>query len=198
MATPSTIRGQLVWKLSGVDWAMNVLHWTSGFSGSLLADDVSAMAAEISGLFTSTTLKNHYSPSVLLDRLEVRDIRTDGNEILSAPINLQGTGTANTLPAQTCLVTTIRTTLASRRGRGRIYWPAMSVVAVGVNGQATTGAVTAAGAFTEGLFSVAAGTFGPVILSVLSRTDNVARSVVTQSTNSVFDVQTRRRDLSIT
>jgi hypothetical protein len=198
MATPSTIRVELVWQLSALDWAINVLHYTTGVPGPLLGDDVTQMGTDIGASFTASQARLQYPASVVLHRIRARDIRTDGNGVLESPIGLAGTGGGNVLPAQTCLVSTIRSTLVSRRGRGRIYWPAMSTVTLGSSGQAIPGVATQMSLFVTQLMSITAGSNGNVQLAVLSRSDNTARTVVSVSTNTIFDVQTRRRDLSVT
>jgi hypothetical protein len=198
MAVPSTIRCEIVWQLNAVDWAVNVLHFTTGVSGPLLGDDVSAMAVDISGSMTSSTVSSLYPSTVRADRIQVRDLRTDGNEPIVRTIGNPGTGAGSALPAQTCLVSTLRTTLGGRRGRGRIYWPAPSTITLSSNGQATVGTQNAFTSLCNLLFSIDAGATGPLILGVYSRTDGTTRSVVSASTNGVFDMQTRRRDLSIT
>jgi hypothetical protein len=197
VATPSTIRVELVWRFNALDWAVNVLHYTTGVSGPLIGDDVSALASSIGTAFTGSGLRPFYDNLVTLDRIQARDIRTDGNEVLTSTINLAGTSAGETMPLQTCVVTTLRTTFVTRRGRGRIYWPATSVTSTNGFGAVAPALVTAFGAFTQDLMLVAAGSQGNLALGVLSRVDNTTRTVVTNSTNNTYDVQTRRRDLSI-
>jgi hypothetical protein len=197
MATPSTIRIELVWKLTAVDFAVNVLHYTTGVGGPLLADDVDQMGSAIGTAFTASNLITDYSNEMALDRIRVRDMRTDGNGVFEDSVNVAGSGSSNTCPAQTCVVTTLRTSVGSRRGRGRIFWPAPNVNSVADAGVLSPVSQARFALFVQDLLLINGGSQGNVVLGVFSRTDNSTRSVISHNTDRIFDVQTRRRDLSI-
>ena len=197
MPVPDTLRCEFVWTLGAIDWAVNVLHFTTGVGVDLTQSDVDAMATSIGADFTASTVRSLYPSTVSLARIRVRDLRTDGNEVLSGAIALPGTAVGDLLPVQTCVCTTLRTSLHSRSGRGRVYWPAPAETANASNGTVSTGTANAFQTFTQNLFLVPCGALGDVVLSVYSRTDNIARTVTARSTNTTWDVQTRRRDLAI-
>jgi hypothetical protein len=197
VATPDTIRCELVWQMSGLDFALNVLHYTTGATGPLLSDDVSQMSSAIGAAWVASGGRVDYANEMALHRIRVRDIRTAGQPVLESNITTAGTASLDTLPLQTCVVSTIRTTTYSRRGRGRIYWPAPSVATLTTTGTLSAAAAGRFNAWVTDLMSISGGSLGPLTLSVLSRADNVARSVIAVNTDPSFDVQTRRRDTSI-
>lgn len=197
MAVADTLRVELVWKMGAIDFAVNVLHYTTGASDPLTQAMVDGAAADFDGVFTTSGFSARYSDDMSLDRIVVRDLRTDGNGPLTGLIEDVGLQATNPLPAQTCLVTTLRTTNGSRRGRGRIFWPCPHADLTTTTGQANPNLVVDAGDFVDGIMSITAGTLGAILLGVYSRADDLTRTVTAHTTDSVFDVQTRRRDLSI-
>lgn len=197
MAVADTIRVELVWKLLASDFAVNVLHFTTGATDPLVQAMVDAFGAAVETAMTTANFDDHFSTGTTLDRVVMRDLRTDGNGPLQFITDRPGTIAQNPMPAQTCLVTTLRTTNGSRRGRGRIYWPAMANNQTTSLGTATSQTVVDATLFVVDLMSVAAGALGNLVLGVYSRADDLTRTVTQATTDTVFDVQTRRRDLSI-
>jgi len=197
VAVDDTIRVEFVWRMSGIDFAVNVLHFTTGATDPLTQAMVDALGANIETAFTTANMDDQYSTVSEFDRIVARDLRTDGNGPLEFALDRVGTVAANPQPAQTCLVSTLRTTDGSRSGRGRIYWPAMANTLSSATGQALLATTTACNAFVEDLMLIGAGALGNLVLGVYSRVDSLTRSVTSVSTNNTFDVQTRRRDLSI-
>lgn len=197
MATPSTFRLELVWQIQTQDWAVNVLHYTTGAAGALTQDAVSPMAAAIGSAFTSSGYRAAVSSQMSLSRLRARDIRTDGNPIIEAAINLAGTDGGNPMPRQTCVVSTLRTTFVARKGRGRVFWPSTANNGVTAAGTLDPADQAVVNAFAGALMTLPAGPLGNVVLGVLSRVDNTTRTVTQITTDTTYDVQTRRRDISI-
>jgi len=197
MAVADTLRVEFVWRNGGIDFAVNVLHFTTGSSDPLTQAMVDALGATIETAFVASNFDDHYSTATEFDRIVVRDLRTDGNGPLSFALDHPGTVANNPSPAQTCIVTTLRTTDGSRRGRGRIYWPNPENARTTATGGIPATTITAATDFTTDLMLVSAGTLGNLVLGVYSRADDVTRSVTSVSTDSTYDVQVRRRDLSI-
>jgi len=192
-----TLRVELVWRFGVIDFAVNVLHFTTGAGDPLTQAMVDAMGADIEAAFVSSSFDDQYSTESELDRIVVRDLRTDGNGPVSFQLDHSGTIAENPCPAQTCVVTTLRTTNGTRRGRGRIYWPAPASNKTTASGGVAPALSDAATDFTEALLLVSAGALGNVALGVYSRADDITRTVTDVNTDSVFDVQVRRRDLSI-
>lgn len=197
MAVDDTIRAELIWQLSGVDWAVNVLHYRIEDTQPVDANNVASLAAYVGAQWTASGLRAAYPDEVRMSRLKVRDLRTPDAAPIEASISLLGTSAAVLNPAQTCVVTTLRTVLASARGRGRIFWPAPAVGANDVNGTVAPGTVALYQAYANLLRSSDFGAGADAQLAVLSRALGVSTVVTSVSTNSGFDVQVRRRDLSI-
>jgi len=197
MVTADTIRVECVWQIGNIDFAVNVLHFTTGVTDPLEQSDVDTLGANIETAFTTANFDDVYSTNTKFDRIVCRDLRTAGNGPLEFSLARIGTVAQNPGPSQTCVVTTLRTTDGSRRGRGRIYWPATANNQTTSNGGVATAVVTAANAFVDDLMLIGAGGLGNLVLGVYSRSDNLTRTVTARTTDAVYDVQTRRRDLSI-
>lgn len=197
MATPNAINVQLWWTLNGTSWAVNSLWYNTGAATPIDQAVTNAIAASVNAAITAATPGNAYVPATDLAEIRVRDHRTDGNPVFIAPLVFTGLGGPNMSPRQTCVVTTIQSVLFSRRGRGRIYWPAPAEGVLTNVGTLTAGGQTIFQNFTEELLLLDAGTLGNIVLSVFSRSDNVVRTVVSHTTDTTFDVQTRRRDVAV-
>lgn len=197
MAVADTFRVELVWKMGGIDFAVNVLHYTSGATDPLTQADADAFASNLDSSLTASGLLSRYSTATSLDRIVMRDLRTDGNGPLTSVIDADGTQATNPGPAQTCVVTTLRTTNGSRRGRGRIYWPTPHSNNTDATGQLTTAAQTDYNDFMTAILDLGTSGLGVLDLGVYSRADDITRTVTSFTTDLTFDVQTRRRDLSI-
>lgn len=197
MAVADTMRMELVWRLGTTDWAVNVLHYLVDGAAAITQGEVDVIAAEILASWTMSDMDSLYVAGQELDRIRVRDLRTDGNPIIESNVGAVGTAAGNICPLQTCVVSTLRTAFVARSGRGRIYWPAPAVSASNTLGQLSSAAQTDFQAMMADLELFITGTTNLYQLGVYSRTDSVTREVLTWSTNTVFDVQTRRRDTAI-
>lgn len=115
---------------------------------------------------------------------------------------LAGTGTANKTP-QDALVFSLRTSTPGARGRGRMYWPALSQnLSASFQVTSPTPAVLAGNVKTwlqaintamDGVYIAQASALR-VALAVRSGTDHVSRDVTQIQVGSVLDTQRRRRD----
>jgi len=108
-----------------------------------------------------------------------------------------GTGAA-VLPPQIAVVATLRTALAGRRNRGRMYLPAMGGE-FGISGGQSyrfTGAGDVADEVAEWLLAMAAAWPGPEAIQpvVYSAVGQTLTPVSEVSVGDVFDTQRRRRD----
>lgn len=103
-----------------------------------------------------------------------------------ASLSLAGTGTGNTLPNQCAVVGTLRTAVNSRRGRGRMYFPAIAL-GVGADGTATSGPVSALVTALAG----AMGFYNAVVVSEAGTTSNPVNRV---DADRVIDTQRRRSE----
>lgn len=107
-----------------------------------------------------------------------------------ATIGSAGTG-ANNHPKQIAAVMTLRTALATRSGRGRMYFPATGVTVAGT-GLMNAAAVDSLVDALRSVFTVhVAGGFPPV---VLSQTTSSSQPIKTIDADYVPDTQRRRRN----
>jgi len=197
MAVADTLRIELVWQLQGVDFAVNVLHYTTGSTDPLVQNDADQLAIDIGTAFATANVDDGYANETDLNRIILRDLRTDGNPPLIGAVTFTGGFAGAPMPGQNCVVSTLRTTNGSRRGRGRIYWPAPSADVLTDGGNLSSTYVSRYNALVTDLMSIDATNIGVINLGVYSRADDVTRTVTAVTTDNVFDVQTRRRDQSI-
>lgn len=110
---------------------------------------------------------------------------------LSSSLSLPGVATAVSLPPQVATVVSLRSTTATRRGRGRMYLPplASSAVAAGRLSGAAQGAVVAA---AKAMFDSLTGAgLTPIIRA---RDLHQSTTVTSFDVGDVFDTQRRRRN----
>jgi hypothetical protein len=105
-----------------------------------------------------------------------------------------GTGAANGAPCQIALVLTLRTALATRSGRGRIYLPTRNIITVGSSGHLSSAANlnTVCDKLRDYCRSVATG--GIVHVVVVSQTHSFTNPVTSISADDIPDTQRRRRN----
>lgn len=105
-----------------------------------------------------------------------------------------GTGAASGAPCQIALVLTLRTALATRSGRGRIYLPTRNIVTAGSTGHLSSPANlnTVCDKFRDYCRSVSTG--GVVNVVVVSQTHSFVNPVTSISADDVPDTQRRRRN----
>ena len=169
-------------------------RWATGFYGQPLAvggaqaqadavDDAGSL-----GLAAMTAMRALMSPQASIARFQVYTYGT-GRTIVDqgdVTLALAGTGGTTLLPNQTCAVLTLRTALRSRRGRGRMYFPA-------------TGATLAStGLFTSTVIQALANGVGPYMdgngAVVVSETGTISTPVDRVDADLRPDVQRRRAD----
>lgn len=197
MPTPQAVNIQLFWQINGVDWAVNSLWYIDVKPRPYVQADADEYAAGIEADWTSSLIGGEYNAEVQLDRMSLRDFNTEGNPIFFSQIDNVGTRGGDMLPRQTCAVTTTRTAFVTRRGRGRIYWPAPAAGTLGATGLFDGAFIAAANAWTNALRTIPRAGSDAAQLGVFSRVDNIVRSVISVNTDNSPDVQVRRRDLSV-
>lgn len=120
--------------------------------------------------------------------------------LLNTPV--VGAGTTNKTP-QDAVVISLRTSTPGARGRGRMYWPALSATLntsfqlttptpTTINGDAKT-LLAGIGTAMNGVY-IAAASAKRVVLAVRSGTDHASRDVTSLQVGSILDTQRRRRD----
>lgn len=168
-------------------------------STASLQATATAWAAALTDMWSGTgtpagTLSGYYTDQMTINTASAVSLVTaTGQQIerIDVPLTLAGTATGEQMPPQVALVVSLRTILATKRGRGRFYLPAMAtnVLAAGrLSPAAQTGVLNAA---ARGLNSLVAAGAPPVIWSIgLPTPPTVSRIEV----GDVFDTQRRRRD----
>jgi hypothetical protein len=136
---PDTVQVRLNWSLSGQPWAQNVLHYRVPSGFVVNSTTTEAFGAAVIGAFTTAgSLAPRISTSVALDRVTVRDLRVANQLEFEADVNSPGTLAGNMAPRQLCSVATIRTDLAGKSFRGRIYLGGFTVAAMASDGNQTS------------------------------------------------------------
>jgi hypothetical protein len=107
-----------------------------------------------------------------------------------------GTG-AGSLPTQNCLVLSLRSGRAGRRGRGRMYYPMTVGTSIGTNGQLTTTTTATFATALKTLFdAINVLTIGasPSIVCIAGRDSGVNAPVTGVTVDTKIDTQRRRTD----
>lgn len=139
-------------------------------------------------------LAPYYTPGITIrNAIAVSLVSSTGQQVerIDVPLDLAGTSEAEQMPPQVALVVSLRTILATRRGRGRFYLPAMATNAT-ADGRVAAAAQTAIlNGASRALDALVAAGAPPIVWSVgLPTPPTVTRVEV----GDVFDTQRRRRD----
>lgn len=192
LVIPDTVRVNLIWSLSGAEYAVNVLHYivpSGQVVGGATATD---LAADIGGAFVASALDSWIATVVRLARLTVRDLRTANQPEYSAVIDEPGLDSTVPLPLQTSLVATFRTALAGRSYRGRYYQCGFAEQANVLPGVADSTTVTDLETFLTNISSPTVQT-NLWALGVMSPTLGETNAVTAiEVRDTVWDTQRRR------
>jgi hypothetical protein len=102
-----------------------------------------------------------------------------------------GTSTSQPLPTEVAVVVSLRSTLESRSGRGRMYLPAPSSGTLTDNGRMTISSQNTVADQAQVFLSA----LGSALVNVVASKTMAVHSIVTQlKVGDVFDAQRRRRD----
>jgi len=140
-------RGSFQGSLPQGDTFVSNLHILS--SGTLAATH-----ATFSGAATTfwNALKVYLAPSVSLDNIVTTELNPATGKNVAALVTaagILGTGTAPSVPQQTCILVSLRTSNASKAGRGRQYFPSPVIGILDPLGTINTVSATAIdGAYT--------------------------------------------------
>jgi hypothetical protein len=179
-------------RLSGPGAAGDV--WTTTLhsqSASTLANAHTAFVTLVSGFITTTLAPmwpNDISAnSVITDQLDA----TTGKNVsqTSSTVSLPGTGAGATLPGRDALVIGLRTASSTRRGRGRMFWPAPDSTHLTAAGLLLSADATSiASAFAARLNTFKSVSIGCIWHDDLKSFDNI----VTVTVGNVLGTQRRR------
>lgn len=104
-------------------------RWSTSFALSATDESAFAVASQINASFQGNpnvyeAIQNMISTNDSIDELLVYKYGPQGSAVDNARISINRTGAvAESNPKSTCWVMTLRTNLASRSGRGRMYFP---------------------------------------------------------------------------
>lgn len=188
-----TLNIRVIWTLANGQEALNVLNADIGAGPSVNQAMATTIAGHVGAAHVSSGLQALQPTTVELDRVDIRDLRTANQPLISATIGQAGTDTSDQLPNGVSLVVTARTALVGRSFRGRTFIPGFSGTARGTDGTATTAAQDAAAGFLDDLNGDMTAEGWP--LGVASQT--TSPGFITQVTNyvtrnGVWDRQWRR------
>lgn len=190
----SFLRHTLMWTLPGGEVANTTCAWAED-SAIVSLDDLSVDMLASKGTALWADIKPAYAPQILYIGSRVQWIASDGHVVETAErviTGVAGTGGGNQLPQEVAVVASLRTALASRRGRGRMYLPAPAYGALTSASRLDTtirdDIAQAMSTYldtdvTTGLFSCVASATGTLLSTVLE-----------VRVGDVFDSQRRRRD----
>jgi hypothetical protein len=154
---PNCVQVVLNWSLEDGRLAHNVLH--GRVSGSFTPTAPVAQAI-FSGLSTSvpfTTWNTVLAPTTSFTGVSLRDLRVANQPLVtSTGAAVVGTGAGESLPNEMAAVVTLRTNLAGRSARGRIYTMGYTAVALAPGNVIAPGPVASLGnwaATIAGVFS---------------------------------------------
>lgn len=145
---------RLIWSLGGVEYAVNTLHYNAPALHTVNQASTDAFAAAVAAAATGAALPAQLATNVSLSRLTQRDRRVANQPEFSTGLTVVGTAVGDVLPPQTAMCITLRTALAGRGFRGRVYLPGWAEAASSPLGQAFSTAQTAGVNFITDLQSV--------------------------------------------
>lgn len=163
----NAVQVRLIWSLLGRTCS-NVLGGSVGGGYANSQAHADALGVDVLGDFTSSGLAALMPASSILVAVGIRDLRTANQvEYISTATEVVGTGSGDALPNELAAVVTLRTALAGKHYRGRVYIS-------GANEAQNLSAGTIATAFNTGIVTFITnvqsdmGTQG-ITLSVLAR-----------------------------
>lgn len=142
------VQVRLVWTLANTKTAYNVLHGSvaAGFASTTTV--AQAVFAAILAAAGWTNWRPHISTLNSFAGVDIRDMRGLNNPIAASTGGaVAGTGAGGALPPGDALVVTLRTALAGRANRGRVYLPGLDQSAMAAGGVAAAGTMTDAAGF---------------------------------------------------
>lgn len=198
LVIPATVQAQIIWGKNGADHAVNVLHFINNTAAPVtqaMVDDVAAgmVVAFNEPDLTPVAFRTRISNDYTLERVTLRDINVANQplfESTGSPLST-GSSSADPLPDATALVVTLRTELAGRKFRGRIYTCGWAETQSGGDGQPAAAQSGHAVLFVNAIqreFLIRQG----LQLAVASRVDLASRQVTSTDADNRWDTQRRR------
>lgn len=194
LVIPNTVEMRLVYTNGGADYAVNVLHYDAPTSFGVDAGSVATIAAAVAVAWDTGAISQRdlTADNVSLSRVGLRDLRSPNLPLLESAVNVAGLAANDPMPQQTACCVTLRTALAGRSYRGRVYLPGYAEGQNDSNGNPVANVRTAAVNFMTDMMSLSQGA-NTLLLGVASKTlleTNIVTSVEVR--DLVWDTQRRR------
>lgn len=176
--------------------------WMTGFhvnadagqdADSVLASWVTAWALAWNGTGSSDDLKSLMKTTVTTNEQSATEVGADGKNITQAitTVSLAGTATDDCMAQETCPVWTLRTALASKAGRGRLYLPPLTEASNAATGIIVSGSVTQLANAGQNCIQSLNG--ASMSVGVFHRFTNSFSPVIAIDVANLFRVQRRRQ-----
>jgi len=150
LVIPLTWQVRLAWILPNGRLATNVLHAIVPDGGTPGSDTCNAIFDDIAAATETTAYFAFLAATTALQFLDIRDLREPELALVqSTSAAVPGTGTLHALPEEVSLVCTLRSALAGRAHRGRIYLTGYDASAIDTAGHAVAGLTAAATAWVN-------------------------------------------------
>jgi len=156
---------ELHWTIAG-QRCSNVLHGTNSFPAPIDPGIAEDLFSSIKAATSTTAWLALLSPTVSLDAVSIKDLRTANQaELLSTSGAALGTGTGDPLASSTALVVTHRTQQSGQGFRGRSYLAGMVASTLSDPNTFSPSANAAALAFLEGVRQVMSSNSMPMVVA---------------------------------
>lgn len=157
LVVPSAALLRLVWNMGASPYAVNVIGARKTSPAAITQSQANSLGAAVGASFTSSGLAAQVHSGVSLTSVGIRDISAPSlPELVAAMAAVPGANAGNMLPPQIAFCVTLRTALAGRSFRGRVYLPGFTVGGNTTSGGATATVSTACLAFVNGIDSAMA------------------------------------------
>lgn len=121
LVIPNTVMVRVLWSLNGRE-ANNVLGMVVAGGFTVTQTVCNSLGNAIASAFNTSGFAADCPAGVTCNGIGMRDIRSaDQAEFISVTSPVAGTASSDMLPRNVALVVTLRTALAGRRFRGRVY-----------------------------------------------------------------------------
>lgn len=140
LIVPNAAQMRLIWSLGGQLYALNVMGVVNSGSVAITQALTNTVGSAVKAALTSSTLGANVHTTVALANVGLRDVRTANTaEFLDSGAAVAGTATGDVLPPQIAIVVTLRTALAGRSFRGRVYLPGFAEATNSATGTSSLG-----------------------------------------------------------
>lgn len=172
-------------------------YWMRSAGDEELSDFIGSEEDNFSALFWETA-RSHLPDTTVLASRVASEVNADTGVVIASaalamPLHPQGASPAVSLPTEVAEVITLYTARAGASGRGRMYFPPLSLDGVQAGARVKAAAATELTGFASYLSAMAAGTL-PWTGVVYSRTLAGTFPIISVSVGDVFDAQRRRRN----